>query len=166
MTDFINKVITIVLIFIMLILAPLLISYMSTDMVTERLVLNEVSQFIDKVTDKGIITEYDINDLYLGINSHGGNYDVTIEHYQLLEEPLPDGSTKLLYVKQDDVEAIVDGRYNRPETDEDTSVSLNVKDVVKVHVESVSMSPGRRLFWSVLRVDRGNFEFSLAGTVR
>lgn len=139
---------------------------MSTDMVTERLVLNEVSQFIDKVTDKGIITEYDINDLYLGINSHGGNYDVTIEHYQLLEEPLPDGSTKLLYVKQDDVEAIVDGRYNRPETDEDTSVSLNVKDVVKVHVESVSMSPGRRLFWSVLRVDRGNFEFSLAGTVR
>lgn len=166
MTDFINKVITIVLIFIMLILAPLLISYMSTDMVTERLVLNEVSQFIDKVTDKGLITEYDINDLYLGVNSHGGNYDVTIEHYQLLEEPLPDGSTKLLYVKQDDIEQIVDGRYNMEETDEDTSVSLNVKDVVKVHVESVSMSPGRRLFWSVLRVDRGNFEFSLAGTVR
>lgn len=166
MTDFINKVITIVLIFIMLILAPLLISYMSTDMVTERLVLNEVSQFIDKVTDKGLITEYDINDLYLGVNSHGGNYDVTIEHYQLLEEPLPDGSTKLLYVKQDDIEQIVEGRYNMEETDEDTSVSLNVKDVVKVHVESVSMSPGRRLFWSVLRVDRGNFEFSLAGTVR
>lgn len=166
MTDFINKVITIVLIFIMLILAPLLISYMSTDMVTERLVLNEVSQFIDKVTDKGLITEYDINDLYLGVNSHGGNYDVTIEHYQLLEEPLPDGSTKLLYVKQDDIEQIVDGRYNMEETDEDTSVSLNVKDVVKVHVESVFMSSGRRLFWSVLRVDRGNFEFSLAGTVR
>lgn len=166
MTDFINKIITIVLIFVMLILAPLLISYMSTDMVTERLVLNEVSQFIDKVTDKGLITEYDINDLYLGVNSHGGNYDVTIEHYQLLEEPLPDGSTKLLYVKQDDIEQIVDGRYNMEETDEDTSVSLNVKDVVKVHVESVSMSPGRRLFWSVLRVDRGNFEFSLAGTVR
>ena len=170
MTDFINKVITIVLIFIMLILAPLLISYMSTDMVTERLVLNEVSQFIDKVTDKGLITEYDINDLYLGVNSHGGNYDVTIEHYQLLEEPLPDGSTKLLYVKQDDIEQIVDGRYNMEnkdeDKDEDTYVSLNVKDVVKVHVKSVSMSPGRRLFWSVLRVDRGNFEFSLAGTVR
>lgn len=166
MTDFINKIITIVLIFVMLILAPLLISYMSTDMVTERLVLNEVSQFIDKVTDKGLITEYDINDLYLGVNSHGGNYDVTIEHYQLLEEPLPDGSTKLLYVKQDDIEQIVDGRYNMEETDDDTSVSLNVKDVVKVHVESVSMSSGRRLFWSVLRVDRGNFEFSLAGTVR
>ena len=178
MTDFINKIITIVLIFIMLILAPLLISYMSTDMVTERLVLNEVSQFIDKVTDKGLITEYDINDLYLGVNSHGGNYDVTIEHYQLLEEPLSDGSTKLLYVKQDDIEQIVDGRYNMEnkdkdtdedkdeDKDKDTSVSLNVKDVVKVHVKSVSMSPGRRLFWSVLRVDRGNFEFSLAGTVR
>ena len=93
MSDFINKVITVILIFVMLVLAPLLISYMSTDMLTERLVLNDVSQFIDKVTDKFLITEHDINDLYLAVNSHGQAYDITIERYQLLEEPLPDGKT-------------------------------------------------------------------------
>ena len=69
MSDFINKVITIVLIFVMLVLAPLLISYMSTDMTSERLILNDVTQFIDKVTDKYTITDYDLNDLYLAVNS-------------------------------------------------------------------------------------------------
>jgi hypothetical protein len=63
MTDFVNKVITLVLIFVMLVLAPLLISYMSTDMITERLVLNDVSQFIDKVTDKSLVSEHDLDSL-------------------------------------------------------------------------------------------------------
>ena len=159
MTDFINKVITIVLIFVMLVLAPLLISYMSTDMVAERLILNDVTQFIDKVTDKGLLTNYDLNDLYLAVNSHGGAYEVKVERYQLLEEPLPNGSTKLLYLKHDDVDNMMEGTV--PDY-----INLNVKDVVKVHVEEVSLSTGKRLLWSVLRVDKGKFEFSLAGTVR
>lgn len=158
MTDFINKVITIVLIFVMLVLAPLLISYMSTDMVTERLVLNDVTQFIDKVTDKALITQYDLNDLYLAVNSHGSAFEVTVERYQLLEEPIPGGGTKLLYLKHDDTYSLMTGEINE--------VELNIKDVVKVHVKEVAMSSGSRLFWTVLRVDKGKFEFSLAGTVR
>ena len=158
MSDFINKVITIVLIFVLLVLAPLLISYMSTDMVTERLILNDVSQFIDKVTDKALITQYDLNDLYLAVNSHGGAYEVVVERYQLLEEPIPGGGTKLLYLKHDDTYDLM--------TCKEDEIELNIKDVVKVHVEEVSMSAGKRLFWTILRVDKGKFEFSLAGTVR
>lgn len=159
MTDFINKIITIILIFLMLVLAPLMISYLSTDMVAQRLILNDTSQFIDKVTDKGSITEYDLNDLYLAVNSHGSAYNVVIEHYILVEEPIPpDGATKLLYIKNDDIEALIEGKTD--------NLSLNVKDVIKVHVEEVSRSAGNRLLWSVLRIDKGKFEFSLAGTVR
>ena len=158
MSDFINKVITIVLIFVLLVLAPLLISYMSTDMVTERLILNDVSQFIDKVTDKALITQYDLNDLYLAVNSHGGAYEVVVERYQLLEEPVPGSGTKLLYLKHDDTYDLMTGKEDE--------IELNIKDVVKVHVEEVSMSAGKRLFWTILRVDKGKFEFSLAGTVR
>ena len=110
MSDFINKVITIVLIFVLLVLAPLLISYMSTDMVTERLILNDVSQFIDKVTDKALITQYDLNDLYLAVNSHGGAYEVVVERYQLLEEPVPGSGTKLLYLKNDDTYDLMKGK--------------------------------------------------------
>ncbi len=150
MTDFINKVITIILIFVLLVLAPLLISYMSTDMVTERLVLNEVTQFIDRVTDKGEITDSDINDVYLGVNSHGGVYDVKVERYirTATEDPLKADTIKTVYYNTDNIG------------------NLNVGDVVKVHVEEVGMSNSKRLLWQLLRIDKGQFEFSLAGTVR
>lgn len=158
MSDFLNKVITIILIFVLLVLAPLLISYMSTDMVTERLILNEVTQFIDKTTDKATITQNDLDDLYMGVNAHGNSYNVNVYRYQLVEEALPGDETKLLYLKLDDVE--------RLEAKEIDVVELNIKDVVKVTVEESALSPGKRLFYSVLRVDKGKFSFSLAGTVR
>lgn len=159
MTDFINKIITLILIFVLLILAPLLISYMSTDMVSERLVLNDVNQFIDKVTDKAMITDSDVNDLYLAVNSHGGAYNVVVDRYQLFEEPGLDddkSKTKLVYIK-DDIETKLADKGE---------VQLNIKDVVKVHVKSVTTSPARRLYFTLIRADKGAFEFSLAGTVR
>lgn len=164
MSDFINKVITIVLIFVMLVLAPLLISYMTTDMTTERLILNDVTQFIDKVTDKYTITDYDLNDLYLAVNSHGGAYEVTVDRYQLYEEPAPEseGGTRILYIKQDDTQQLADDK-NYPNI---TSIDLNTRDVVKVKVKEVALSSGKRLFWSIMKIDKGKFEFSLAGTVR
>ena len=165
MSDFINKVITVILIFIMLVLAPLLISYMSTDMVTERLVLNDVSQFIDKVTDKFMITKHDINDLYLAVNSHGQAYDVEIQRYQLVEESLPDGTTKLIYVNTNDLYDIMTSQKDAT-GNPITEVELTVKDIIKVHVKEVSLSSGKRMMWTLLRVDKGLFEFSLAGTVR
>lgn len=163
MSDFLNKVITIILIFVLLVLAPLLISYMSTDMVTERLVLNDVTQFIDKTTDKALITQQDLDELYMAVNSHGNSFDVDVYRYQLVEEELPGDKTKTLYLKLDDVEIL-----EAAEADEkdEYKVKLNIKDVVKVHVEESALSPGKRLFWTVLRVDKGKFSFSLAGTVR
>lgn len=150
MSDFINKIVTIILIFVLLVLAPLLISYMGTDMVTERLVLNEVTQFIDRVTDKGEITNSDLNDVYLGVNSHGGIYDVRVERYirTATEDPLKVGTVKTVY-------------YNTENTGD-----LNVGDVVKVHIEEIGISNSKRLLWLLLRIDKGSFEFSLAGTVR
>ena len=168
MTDFINKIITLVLIFVMLVLAPLLISYMSTDMITERLVLNDVSQFIDKVTDKATVSEHDLNSLYIAVNSHGQAYDVTVYKYQVLEEPKPTvgevSTTKLIYVNMDELELLARGEAKDGQPTD--FVELNPRDVIKVHVEEVSMSSGKRLFWNLLRVDKGLFEFSLAGTVR
>ena len=63
-------------------------------------------------------------------------------------------------ISMDDIEDLVNG------TSETGSIDLNVKDVVKVHVEEVAMSAGNRMLWTLLRVDKGQFEFSLAGTVR
>lgn len=174
MTDFINKVISIILIFIMLVLAPLLISYVSTDMVADRLILNEVTQFIDKVTDRSEITLDDLNSLFLSVNSHGGSYDVDVDVYsrvstqnpRTLESGEEVNGTKPLYIKEDCIDAML---YKYPETSSDTSakesVSLGQNWVVKVSVKSIGTTPSRNLLWSVLRVDKGDFNITLAGTV-
>lgn len=149
MSDFLNKVVTLILIFIMLVLAPMLISYMMTDMRTQRLVLNEVSLFIDKVTDKGTITESDLDQLYLSVNSHGKILDVTVKRFvRVASLDQNTGQVRTLYFAADDIS------------------DLNPGDIVQVTIREVGRSPLRSLTYSMLKIDIGRFEFSLAGAVR
>ena len=66
----------------------------------------------------------------------------------------------------DELELLARGEVKDKDGQPTDFVELNPRDVIKVHVEEVSMSSGKRLFWNLLRVDKGLFEFSLAGTVR
>ena len=63
MSDFINKIITIILVFVMLVLAPILVSYKNDDMLARREILNDVELFIDKVQDTSSITNDDLNNI-------------------------------------------------------------------------------------------------------
>lgn len=153
MTDFVNKIITLIMIFVLLVIAPLTISYMTDEMTMQRLVLNEVSQFIDVVTDKGSIRKEDLDDLYLGVNSCGGTFNVDVK--------------RLIRVASEHV----DPDTGNPEIQnmffsDDRLDILNTGDVVKVTVEEVGISPTKRFIWNVLRIDSGKFKFSLAGSVR
>ena len=124
MIDYINKVVSIFMIFVELVLAPLLINYVATEGINNRLVLNEVTQFIDKVTDKGSVTQYDIDDLYLGVNSCGGVFTVKVERYVRAATEDTMGKIKTLYFSNDDLSY------------------LNVGDVVKVTVEHYLLLKG------------------------
>lgn len=149
MVDFINKIITIILIFVMLVLAPLLITYMMEDLRAQRLVLNEVSQFIDKVTDKGTITQEDLDQLYLAVNSHGKILDVVVKRFVRVASMDPTtGKVRTLYFAADKVE------------------DMNPGDIIQVTVREVGRSSVRTLTYKLLKVDIGRLEFSLAGTVR
>ena len=44
--DFVNKIVTVVLTFIMLVIAPITWEYVRSEMITERLVLNEMVIYI------------------------------------------------------------------------------------------------------------------------
>lgn len=147
-TDFPNKIFTIVLVFLMLVVAPLLWVYVRGEMVAQRLVLNEVTQFLDKVTDKGFITQEDLDDLYYAINASGGTYDVRVRRYVRMSTQDENGETRTLYLN-----AELNGQMNQG-------------DVVKVTVEELGTSPTKRLLWSILRVDEGKTKFSLAAAVR
>ena len=157
MYDVLNKVFSIFLAFLALVLAPLTFSTLCSDMVTSREVLNDTSRFIDMVTDKGYVTQDDLDDFYLSINSHGGVYSAEVVHYQLIEEPMPGGTTKVLYVANSGISDLEQGLV--------ASVTLNTKDCVKVHVQAVAYTFGERLLYTVLRIDKGSQDFYLAGTV-
>lgn len=149
MSDFLNKVVSIVLVFVMLVLAPLIISYQTNDMISKRLILNDVTTFIDQVKDTASITEDDLNKLYLDCNSHGLAVNVTVKRLIRVEITKEDVA-QTSYFAVDSLNELA---------------LLNTGDLVQVTVEEVVTSPTRALTYSVLKVDQGPFEFSLTGAV-
>ena len=155
MVDFINKIITIILVFFMLVLAPLMINYSTDAMLAKRLILNDVDTFIDKVCDSTLIEESDINELYIQCNSHGLVVDVEIQRYvYALTLKESTGSEK-----QYTDDYIVDSKYKGGD------MVLNPNDMIKVTVKEKTVSSYRRLIYSLLKIDEGEFNFSLAGIV-
>ena len=149
MSDFMNKVVSITLIFIMLVLAPLLISYKSDEMMAKRLILNDVTMFIDKAKDTGSVTEDDLNKIYIQCNSHGIAVNVTVKRL-IRTDITKDGKIATVYYSADEMNDLL---------------AMNPDDIVKVNVSEIGVSEGRRLMYNVLKIDDGKFEFSLAGAV-
>lgn len=149
MTDFVNKVVSIALVFVMLVLAPLLISYKSDEMLAKRVILSDVTSFIDKAKDTASITEEDLNKLYITCNSHGIAVDVIVKRL-IRADVTKNGDITTVYYAVDTFEGLS---------------AMNSGDIVKVTVKEVGISTGRRLTYNVLKIDEGPFEFSLAGAV-
>lgn len=149
MSDFINKVITIALIFILLVMAPLLISYKTDEMMAKRQILNDVANFIDMVKDTGSLSQDNLDKLYIDCNSYGIAVDVKVKRL-IRTEITKDGESKTVYYSVDKVEELE---------------SMNKGDIIKVTVEEIGISTARRLAYNILKLDEGKFEFSLAGTV-
>lgn len=78
MSDFLNKVITLIIVLVMVIIGPLTFSYVSNESSAKRLIINEVEQFLDEVKDKGAVDMDNLNELYEKLNSHGMNLDVKV----------------------------------------------------------------------------------------
>lgn len=151
MSDFINKIIAVIMVFVMLVLAPLLISYKSDNMLARREILNDVEVFIDKVQDTSSITVDDLNNLYMTCNSHGLTVDVDVK--RLIATAVYDNDNEIAqtnYFAVDDTESLA---------------NINAGDVVKVTIEEVSISSSRRATYAILGIDEGSLKFSLAGVV-
>lgn len=148
MSGFLSRVISLVLAFIMLIIAPLLYSYSISEMENRRLLLNEVNQFLDKVTDKGEITEDDLTEFYLEVSSYGMVIKPTVKRLVRTTVITPEGKTKTTYIAADDI------------------YSLNQRDVVQVTLKEISASNYRRILSSFLRVNEGLYHLEMAAVVR
>ena len=156
MTDYISKVITVIMCFVMLVVAPTLMNFATEDGTSRLLILNEMSAFLDKVTDKGTISPKDLDQIYNEVNSHGVILDVEINRMMRVAFTSADspsgGEINEAYIKVDEA--------NSGET-----IALNTKDVVQIHVYEVIDNPSRKLLYNFLRIDRGAFDATLAKTV-
>ena len=152
MTDFINKIISVILIFVMLVLAPIMISYKTEEMIAKREILNDVNTFIDRICDAATIKSTDINELYLQCNSHGMVVDVNVERL-VYAMTLDENTGEYEY------DYVVDKSFNNGIT------NLNPSDMIKVSVREITYSSTRRITYILLGIDDGFFQFSLCGMV-
>lgn len=153
MTDFPNKVVTVVLVFLMLVVAPITWSYVREEMKTERMVMNEIVAFLDKTTDKGTISQQDLDNFYIAVNASGGTYDVIVKAYTYTPVKKSDKEVRPVYVSTD---YLVNGE----------PVPLNSGTLIKASVKEVGTSPTRRLLWTLLKLETGESKFGLVATVR
>lgn len=148
MTDIFNKILGVLLAFVILVGGPLIIKSMGKDLTMNRSVLNEMTNFIDKVTDNGRLSEADLADFYLGISSYGMTMDATVKRYMKVVNPDGKQGTYTSYVLNDDLSQWSQG------------------DIIKVTVKAIDYTGGQRLQNRILHLTPPKFEQTLAGMVR
>lgn len=113
-------------------------------------ILNDVTAFLDRVTDKGEITQDDIDEFTLTVESHGLVLDVDIDRL-VKTATLIDASTKELditYIAADDITKLSSG------------------NVIKVSVKEISTTRFKKLLNIFLKFNEPNFELAMSKMVR
>lgn len=141
MTDFLNKVLAIILAAMLLLIAPLNMSNLSDRAESKLKALNEMQLWLDTVCDKGSININDLNNINDSIAATGIVADVIVEEYRLLA----DASTVVL-AKQCTV------GYDRVRTDGGTHTIYNT-NVIRIHVIEKAPSSASRLWSRIIGVE-------------
>jgi hypothetical protein len=148
MNGFLSRIISLVLVFFMLILAPLVNSYCVTEMENRRQLLNEVTSFLDVVSDKKTISNDDLDEFYLKVSSYGMVLDVQVNRLVKTATLEADGTVNITYMSADDINL------------------LNQRDVVQVKLTEKSQSAYQKILNIFLGVDDENYSLTMAEMVR
>jgi hypothetical protein len=148
MTDLFSKILGIVLAFILLAFAPLTINALTSDLTMKRASINEVTNFINKVTDTGKISDAELADFYLGCTSHGATADIKIKRYVMVVNPDGAGGTYTSYVISEDIS------------------NWNKGDVIQITFKAIDWTGAQRILFQLIKIAQSKFEFTLAGKVR
>lgn len=154
MLDFPNRILAILIAFVIFVVGPLLYAYQRQDMIMHREVLNEAQSFLSQVADSDKITQQEVNNLYIGVNASGGTFDVKVKRF--IPTPLPTtvGNSRLLYTRVP---------YQDSNGD---AISMNKGDLVKVTVTPVGISPIVSIMWMTLGLEQDTRPLSLVKSVQ
>ena len=148
MDGFLSKCISIIIIFVMLIVAPLINIYGTHEMQGRMMVLNDTSNFLDKVCDKGEITQEDIDEFYSTIASRGMILDASIDRLIKTVTKMDNGELSTAYIAADDISKLSQG------------------NLVLVRIEEVSTTPYKKLLRTFLRINEPKYSLTLSKMVR
>lgn len=147
MNGFLSRMISLILVFFMLILAPLVNSYCVTEMENRRQLLNEVTGFLDMVTDKKTITNDDLNEFYMKVSSYGMVLDVEVNRLVKTATLESDGKVNITYMSADDISL------------------LNQRDVVQIKLKEKSQSAYQKILHIFLGLDDEYYSLTMAKMV-
>lgn len=150
MEGFLSKCISIILIFFLLILAPMINIYGQNEMQGRMEILNDVTAFLDRATDKGEISQDDIDEFTLSVESHGLVLDVDIDRL-VKTATVIDASTEALditYIAADDITKLSSG------------------NIVKVTIREISTTRFKKLLNIFLKLNEPSFELTMSKMVR
>ncbi len=160
MSDFISKVVNLCILFTM-ILAVMGMVFASQQATSQRLVLNEATEFLDKVSDKAYLTASDMDELYMRMNSHGMLLDVEVE--RLMYAPMEkDDAVISNYTSVDSTETLGVEKNGQKKSE----IAFNKNDLVRIKVKEIGMPGTRRFIYKLIGIDTGAFEFALAAPVQ
>lgn len=141
MTDFLNKVLAIILAVVLLIIAPLNLSNLSDRTEQKLKALNSMQIWLDTVCDKGSINISDLDNLNDNIAATGIVAEVEVEEYRLLAD-----AQSVVLAKQCTVS------YDRIRTDGGEHIVYGT-NVIRVHVVETAQSGAARLWSRIIGVD-------------
>lgn len=121
------------------------------EITSRRALVNETTNFINKVTDTGVCDEDMLEDFYLGCSSHGEIVDVTARRYESVVNPISSntsGGTKVTYIINSDIN------------------EFNQGDVLQVEIKFASDTGMKVLLWKTLHLFNPRLDFFFAGMVR
>lgn len=123
---------------------------MMDEYTSRRSIVNEVTNFIDKVTDSKTLTDDMLEDFYLGVSSYGPLVDVTVTRMvkEVNPDPLNPGETFTAYVVSDNI------------------YEWNQGDFIKVDVEIIGYTGTEQFVMNTVGLMLPDFNYSEAGRIR
>lgn len=105
MHDIPGKIIGLVLAFVLTVLMPFVTVTVENEMLDRRLIINDVSNFLDEVVDSRNVTDAMLEELNVNLASYGMTVDYEIKHYKrsVNADPTSDSDYYTTYVPSDDI---------------------------------------------------------------
>lgn len=106
MHDIPGKFVGLILAFVLTVIMPFVVVTVENEMLDRRLIVNDVTNFIDGVVDSRKVTDAMLEELNVSLASYGMTVDYEITHYarSINSDPLNEGSDYYVtYVPQDNI---------------------------------------------------------------